>query len=171
MNSFKKLFLYLFFISFSLSSFSQSSRKADKDMEKWKYEIEVMGVGVDGTNLIKVWTYSKKQEVAIEHSKKNAVHGIVFRGFAGKTNVQGARPLAQDNNLEVTRADYFDPFFSDGGKYLKFVSLSNDGNVAMQDIMKVGKEFKVGVVLSVRVSELRKELESAGVIKSLNAGF
>jgi hypothetical protein len=166
----KSVQLLLFAMVLSLAGFSQS-RKADKDMEKWKYEIEVMGIGTEGTSLIKVWTYSKKPDVAIDHSKKNAIHGIVFRGFAGKASIPGSRPLAQDPNLEVTRADYFDPFFNDGGKYLKFVSLSNDGNVAMQDMMKVGKEYKVGVVVSVRVSELRKELEAAGVIKALNAGF
>ena len=167
----KRLFLILFFAFISFSSYAQSNRKADKDMEKWRYEVEVMGIGVEGTSLVKVWTYAKKADVAIEHSKKNAIHGIIFRGYAGKSGVPAARPLAQDQSLETTRADYFDVFFNDGGKYLKYVSLSNDGNVAMPDILKVGKEFKIGVVLSVRTSELRKELESAGIIKALNTGF
>ena len=39
---------------------------------------------------------------------------------------------------------FFKPFFSDGGKYMKFVSLSNDGAVAAEDRMKIGKEYKLG---------------------------
>jgi len=54
---------------------------------------------------------------------------------------------------------------------MKFVSTSNDGAVAAGDRMKVGKEYKVGVVLSVNVAALRKDLEAAGIIKALGAGF
>ena len=49
--------------------------------------------------------------------------------------------------------------------------MSNDGAVAAEDRMKVGKEYKVGVIVSVNVSALRKDLEAAGIIKSLDAGF
>lgn len=54
---------------------------------------------------------------------------------------------------------------------MKFVSTSNDGAVDAGDVKKVGKEYKIGVVLSVNVSALRKDLEDAGIIKSLGAGF
>jgi GTP-sensing pleiotropic transcriptional regulator CodY len=37
--------------------------------------------------------------------------------------------------------------------------------------MKVGKQYKIGVLVSVNVALLRKDLEDAGIIKSLNAGF
>jgi GTP-sensing pleiotropic transcriptional regulator CodY len=35
----------------------------------------------------------------------------------------------------------------------------------------VGKEYKVGVTVSVSKDQLRKDLEAAGVIKSLGSGF
>jgi GTP-sensing pleiotropic transcriptional regulator CodY len=54
---------------------------------------------------------------------------------------------------------------------MKFVSTANDGAVAAEDRMKIGKEYKVGVIVSVNVSALRKDLEAAGIIKSLGAGF
>lgn len=43
--------------------------------------------------------------------------------------------------------------------------------IAADDRLRVGKEYKIGVVVSVKVSDLRRELEAAGIIKSLNAGF
>lgn len=148
-----------------------ANKKADKDTKNWRYEIEVVGVGTQGSDLIKVWSYSKKPQVAIEQAKKNAIHGIIFKGFVGNGGTPGKKPLTNNPNLEQDRQDFFDAFFADGGKYLKFVSLSADGSVAAEDVMKVGKEYKVGVVVSVDVAGLRRDLEAAGILKALNAGF
>lgn len=167
----KLIFTFLLLITLSINVVAQTRKKADRDTEIWKYEIEVMQTGVTGTYLIKVWSYSKKPEVAIEQSKKNAVHGIIFKGFTGKSGVPGQNPLANNVNLEEEKSDFFKPFFQDGGKYMKFVSTSTDGAVAAEDRMKMGKEYKVGVIVSVNVAELRKDLENAGIIKSLSSGF
>jgi hypothetical protein len=168
MKSKSKLILtFLLLITLSINVVAQARKKADKDTEIWRYEIEVIQTGVTGTYLIKVWSYSKKPEVAIEQSKKNAVHGIIFKGFTGKSGVPGQSPLANNVNLEEEKSDFFKPFFADGGKYMKFVSTSTDGAVAAEDRMKIGKEYKVGVLVSVNVAELRKDLENASVIKSL----
>jgi hypothetical protein len=168
----RQIFLTLTVITIWAPSVNaQARKKADKDTEAWRYEIEVVQTGTQGTYLVKVWSYSKKPDVAIEQAKKNAVHGVIFRGFAGTSTVPGQKALASNVNLEEEKADFFAPFFSDGGKYMKFVSTSNDGAVAAEDRMKVGKEYKVGVVVSVNVSALRKDLEAAGIIKSLGAGF
>jgi len=162
----------ILFLALGLSfGVSAQKNKADNDTKEWKYEIEVVGVGVQGTYLIKVWSYSKKPTVAIEQAKKNAVHGIIFKGFSGKPNVSGKSALTNNNNLEQEKEEFFKPFFEDGGKYLKFVSLSDDGSVAAEDRLKIGKEYKIGVIVSVNQSALRQDLESAGIIKGLNNGF
>lgn len=163
--------MFLVIIGFTLTVNGQSKKKADKATEDWRYEIDAVQTGTQGTYLVKVWSYSKKPEVAIDQAKKNAVHGIIFKGFTGTQSVPGQKPLTNNVNLEVEKEDFFRPFFADGGKYMKFVSLSNDGAVAAGDRMKVGKEYKIGVIVSVNVSALRKDLENASVIKSLNSGF
>ena len=170
MELYKRLFLMTFMVIFSLTGFSQSKRKADKNTNQWRYELEAVNVGVQGTYLIKAWTYAIKPDRAIEQAKKNAVHGIIFRGFAGKGRIPGQKPLA-DINAEKEKEDFFKTFFQDGGKYLKFVTISNDGSVAAGDYLKVGKEYKIGVMVSVNVAELRKDLEDANIIKGLSAGF
>lgn len=150
---------------------AQSKRKANKDTKEWRYEIEAVGTGVQGTYLVKVWSYSKKPEVAIEQAKKNAIHGIIFRGFSGKSGVTGQKALTNNVNLEEEKSEFFDPFFDNGGKYMKFVSITNDGSIAAGDRLKVGKEYKIGVIVSVNVSALRKDLEDAGMISGLSNGF
>lgn len=167
------LLLIVMVVGLSFAANSQARRKAEKDTKQWRYEIECMGTGVQGTYLVKVWSYSKKPKVAIEQAKKNAVHGIVFKGFAGGAKgCSTQKPLARDANLEQEKEGFFNDFFADGGKYMKFVSLSGDGAVGAGDRLKVSKkEYKVGVIVSVRKDALRKDLEAAGIIKGLASGF
>ena len=169
----KKVSLVLMAVSFSSALNAQviAKNKADKDTEKFRYEIECVSVGASGSYLVKVWTYSKKANVAIEQAKKNAVHGVIFKGFTGAGAGCTQKPLASSPSIEEEKADYFTNFFADGGKYMKFVSVSGDGSVAAEDRMKVGKEYKVGVIISVSKDNLRKDLEDAGIVKGLSSGF
>lgn len=171
--SIRNILLIIVVIGFSYSATAQARKKADEDTEHWRYEIECAGIGVQGTYLIKVWSYSKKPKVAIEQAKKNAVHGVIFKGFAGgKQGCTPQKPLVRNPNLEQEKGSFFKEFFSDGGKYMKFVTLSTDGAVAASDRLKVSKrEYKIGVVVSVSKDALRKDLETAGIIKGLASGF
>jgi hypothetical protein len=131
----------------------------------------VVQQGHEGSYLVKVWSYSKKPNIAIEQAKKNAVHGVVFKGVSASGRVPGQGALTNNPNLEMEKQEFFDDFFADGGKYMKFVQVTGDGSVAAEDRLKVGKEYKIGVVLSINVEGLRKDLESAGILKSLSSGF
>lgn len=167
------LLLMLFTMGLSLNLHAQkhAKKKADEATEAWRYEIEVAGVGVEGYYLIKVWSYSKRPAVAIEQAKKNAVHAIIFKGFAGKAGISGKPPLTSNPNIENEKQEFFADFFQDGGKYMKFVTLTTDGAIAAEDRVKVGKVYKIGVLVSVNVDLLKKDLQSAGILKSLSAGF
>lgn len=157
---------------FVSNSYSQAKKKADQDTESWRYEIEAVKEGTMNTYLIKVWSYSNQPEVAIEQAKKNAVHGVIFRGISGVAGVQSKPPLTSDTNLEQEQAGFFDSFFSEGGKYMKFVNLTNDGSVAAGDRLKIDRNtYKIGVLVSVNVGTLRKDLEEAGIIRKLTSGF
>jgi len=172
---FSSFLIICFFMNFHyvVEAQPRKRKKANKETEQWHYEIECVGTGVQGTYIIKVWSYSKEPDVAINQAKKNAVHGIIFKGFAGGS--QGCTPqksLSRNPNLEQEKKYFFKEFFSDGGKYMRFVSLTTDGSVAASDRLKISKkEYKIGVIVSVRKDDLRKDLESAGIIKSLSSGF
>lgn len=167
MKKYRKFNLVLIMLAV-LMSISAQKKKADKDTETWRYEIESVGTGVSGTYLIKVWSYSTKPSIAIEQAKKNAIHGVIFRGFEGPSR---QKPLTNNPNLEQEKAEFFKEFFADGGKYMKFISLVNNGAIAGEDRMKIGKEYKIGVVVSVNSDLLRKDLEDAGIIKGLGSMF
>jgi hypothetical protein len=170
-----KIIILTFISITSLNSFAQINKKAkaDEDTKKWRYEVQCVGVGNQGTKLIKVFSYSKKSSIAIEQAKKNAIHAMIFQGFNGNSSsgCPTQKPLTNNPSLEQEQAAFFDEFFAEGGKYLKFVNITGDGSIAPEDRMKVGKEYKIGVVVSVMYDLLRKDLESAGIIKSLSSGF
>lgn len=145
---------------------SSSKNKADADTKQWRYEIECEGNGSQGTYLVKVWSYSKKQATAANQAVKNAVHGVIFKGVAGGGGCASQKPLASSPGVQYDYADFFDRFFAEGGEYAKYASV-----VGVPEYIKIGKEYKAGVVVSVAKDQLRKDLESAGIIKSLSSGF
>lgn len=142
-------------------------KKANKDTNQFRYEIECAGNAIQGTYLVKVWSYSKKASVAENQCRKNAVHGVIFKGYGGGQGCVSQRPLANQPGAETQNKQYFDSFFSEGGEFQKYASIIE----GTTETVKVGKEYKVGVVVSVRKDDLRKALEAAGIIRSLNSGF
>ncbi len=133
------------------------------------YEVECMGTGMDGTQLLKIWGFGKKPDDAIFSAKKNAVHAVIFKGIQGGKPGCMTRPLVSKPGAEELHREYFDTFFANGGRYLAFVSQTGDGKI--ERIKISNKEYKVGVVVAVMHSQLRSELEAAGILKELSRGF
>jgi hypothetical protein len=168
------VFFLVLFIGINVNA-QRKKRHADTATKEWKYDIECMGTGKKGVKLIKVWSYSKRKKFAISQAMKNAVHGILFKGFAGKG--RGCTELKPLINREMSKEEYnqfFKDFFGDGkygGEYTKYVTESNDGNIGAGDRVRVGKNLKIGVIVSVMTDLLRKRLEEEGIIKGLSSGF
>jgi hypothetical protein len=167
----KNQVIFICFLLLSGTLFGQARKKADEDTENWRYEIEGQAEGKDGSYVVKVWSYSKKKDVAIEQAKKNAVHGIIFQGFTGAGKVSSQPPIARTPGLEIEKADFFKTFFADNGPYMKYVSVTNDGSIDPNDRLKVGKEYKIGVLVSVKKDLLKKDLQAQGIIKAMGAGL
>lgn len=147
-------------------------KRVEQDTEAWRYEIEAENVGLQGTCVVKVWTYSPNPSLAADQSKKNAIHGVIFKGVPAKDRIPGKKPLFEDSARETEFAVFFKDFFRYGGDYERFVTLTTNGAIDAEDIMKVDKKtYKVGVVVTVNYNELRSHLEGKGVIKKLNSGF
>lgn len=163
----KKFLLLGLLLCLFMPTFSGPKSKAQKDTEQFHYDIECAGNGAPGTYLVKVWSYSRNAKVAAEQGKKNAVHGVIFKGFSTNSYGKGQAALAKNPGVEIENAAYFEEFFKEGGEYQKYVSAVS----GTQEVMKVGKEYRVGIVFSVAKDDLRKALEAAGVIKGLNYGF
>ena len=151
----------------STTAWAGSKKKAEKDTNQFRYEITCAGNAVQGTYLVKVYSYSRKAQVAEDQCRKNAVHGVIFKGYGGGDGCVAQRPLCNTPGAETAHEEYFRSFFADGGEFQKYASII----AGTTEVTKVGKEYRVGVTVSVRKDDLRKALEAAGVVRALNAGF
>ena len=156
----------LFFIIglMPLIAFSQKS----SGIQDYNYEVQFIRTGLEGTELFKIYSYCKKEKKCFEIGKMNAVKAVLFKGIPG-SGLQ--RPMISEPGGEDKYKDYFTVFFKEGGKYLNFVSISNDGSIDYNDRMKVGNKLKIGIIVSVQKANLRRELEAAGIVKKLSDGF
>tara|TARA_R110002050_G_scaffold57866_7_gene130265 strand:+ start:60910 stop:61317 length:408 start_codon:yes stop_codon:yes gene_type:complete len=135
--------------------------------------LECEGIAKQGSKLVKVWSYSKNPKHAIPRGMKNAVHGIIFKGYAGGgQGCTSLKPLVKLADTEEEFKEFFEAFFADGGEYLKYASAATDGSIAPGDRLKVSKrEYKIGIIVNVQFDQLRKRLEKENIVRSLTSGF
>ena len=161
----KRYIIFILLLCFSVQGL-YAKKKVDRETFAWRYEVEDIGqTGKQGTAVFKVWTYAKKKDAALMQAAKNAAHAVVFKGYG----IQ--KPLASDGTVYENNRAFFNDFFKTGGDYQQFVTLVNNGALEPGDVIKLKKEYKVGVKVVVRKDDLRKYLEKAGVIKALNSMF
>ncbi len=164
----KRFILVLTMVMLACSSaYADKKKKLNEDTDRFRYDIEYCKTAADGMVMVKVWSYSKNSNLAMQQGRKNAVHGVIFRGYTGDASA-AQYPLVTDPTIESVKADYFNAFFSEEGPYMRYVGTVVDGSA---EVRKVGKEYKVGVVVTVNKAMLRKHLEDAGIIRDLSSGF
>lgn len=165
----KKILILVLALALGQICLADKQQKANAETDKFRYDIEYARASGDGMCQVKVWSYSKKSRIAAEQCRKNAVHGVIFKGYAaGDGTTASQRPLVKDAFALNEHADFFEAFFTDEGPYRQFVSAVTDGSM---ETKKVGKQYKVGVVVTISKDQLRKYLESQGVTRSLGSGF
>lgn len=148
------LFMFLFFITGAIA----------KGEKMPQYDITGAGSGTEGTVLVKVFVYAKS--VNDKDLKRAAVHGVVFRGCSG--NESGARqPAMASPTAETDNAVFCEAFFAPDGQCQNFASIISGS----YERVKTSKGYKQGAILQVDKTALRKELEKAGVVRSLSSGF
>jgi hypothetical protein len=151
-----------------------ASCKSKDSTTRYDYASTIVEDGVQGTVVIKAWGEGKNMEVAKTDAKRNAVYSLLFKGFPSANGVlsNSLRPMVTNPNAEQQYKSYFDAFFAEGGKYLQFVRFADDiGRVAVGDVVKSSEKYKVGVVVVVDQSSLRREMEQAGIINKFGINY
>lgn len=133
-----------------------------------EYQIEGAGTGNSGTVLVKVTIVGKNKNVSDAQLGMSAIHGVLFRGYSDSNSSftsTNATAMLGSPMAEQQHADFFKSFF--GGTYSSYVQLVSD----TRRVVKAGKDWKVSAVVAVSTSQLRQDLEKAGVLKSLKSGW
>ncbi len=136
-----------------------------KDYKMPQYDITGAGSGNEGTLLVKVFVYAKKN-VPDEELKRAAVHGVVFRGCTGNNSGATQPPMASPS-AEAEHATYCEAFFAIDGQCQHYASIISGS----YERVKTGKGYKYGAIIQINKNLLRKDLEKAGIVRSLGSGF
>lgn len=142
--------------------------KANKETDAYRYEIEQVKCGSSSEVMLIVYSFSKKPHIAEEQTKKNAIHACIYKGIPVGEECAEKKPLYDNANTNTEADAFLDDFFKDGGDYMRYVAVTNK---AMTKTIKMKKEYKVGVYVTVQYANLRSYLEKKGIRKSLSSGF
>jgi len=133
----------------------------------YSYELLCNGVGVNGVYLVKCFSYGSSFEKARKKVKKDAVHGVLFKGVSGNSQ-KGCREQAPICNISYEdQKEWFDNFFKNGD-FEQYVTLSNNGNVSASDRIKIKNGYKVGFTVAVKSDRLRERMRKAGYAKKMD---
>lgn len=139
----------------------------------YNYELSVVQEGnsaTSGHKIFKVWSFGKKSDLTEKICMRNAIHGILFRGLTSEDmGTQGSVSALVPDGYE-SHHDYFDAFFA-SGDYLQFIQPASKGAQQAGDVVKIKKDYKVGLLVQVNLSALRKRLEKDGITKGVRSLF
>ncbi len=165
-----KKFVYYFSIIILLFLASCSSSKKVATNIK-QYEVETLGVGTDGTYLIKVTDYFRTpdERVYLDGLKRDAVHCVIYQGIpAGNGSMKQPALLTNDTRVEGNEQALND--FFEQKLYLNYINSVVNSSKSITKI-KGSKDYKIGVGISVNKDELRKYLIKNNIIKPLDYLF
>ena len=136
-----------------------------------QYEVETLGVGVDGTYLIKVTGYFKTtdEKVYLDGLKKDAVHCVIYNGIpAGNGSMKQPALMTNDTRMDANETALND--FFEQKLYLDFINSVVNSSKTITKI-KGSKDYKISAGISVNKDDLRKYLIDNNIIKPLNYIF
>jgi hypothetical protein len=136
---------------------------------EYNYELSLAKDNIASTGsfkVFKVYSYAKKRAAITQDiNMRNAIHGLLFKGLgAADIGTQGEFPALVPDGYESHR-EYFDLFFQ-SGEFKQFIQLTSRGAQQAGDVVRVGRKYKVGLLVQVNLNALRKRLEKDGIIGS-----
>lgn len=162
MKAKKYLAIALAAIALGLGSCTTQRTNVTPAVSYSNFETVLMSEEGDGTLTLRVWGKGATEGDAIETAKKNAVRDVIFKGIRSKSGVT-SRPLVGEVNARERYAEYFDPFFADGGEYAKFAHEENTLK-GSRIVSKGSGQINIGVVVTVDRPALKRQLIDDGVL-------
>lgn len=128
------------------------------------FDTQCLGIGYDGTQTLRVWGKGANKAEAIEAAKKKALNDVIFTGINAGNSECSRRPLIYEVNAKEKYSYYFNPFFSKGGEYNRYV-VYDDNNRSHYSEAKGADRQSIGIVVTVKCDELRQRLIDDNIIK------
>lgn len=165
----KKFVIYMSLVVVIFLSSCSSSKTLSTVVRQ--YNVETMGIGNDGTYLVKVTDYFRTSDetVYLDGLKKDAVHCVIYSGIpAGNGSINQPPLLNNDTRIEGSEQALND--FFEQKQYLQFInSVVNSSKTITK--LKDSKEYRISAIISVNKDQLRKYLIDNDIVKPLDYIF
>jgi hypothetical protein len=147
---------------------------AKDDVPDYDYELSLVKENVASTSgykVFKVWSFGKKKEALTQEiCMRNAIHGLLFKGLAaGDVGTQGNVPALVPGGYN-SHKEYFDAFFGNG-EFKQFIQATSRAAQQAGDVVKMGKKYKVGLLVQVNYNALRARLEADHIVEGITDIF
>jgi hypothetical protein len=162
----KKLLSYVAIIVMSMAVFCgcRSEKEVNKLASTVGSETVSLYYSPEGKVTVRAWGQGSSKAAAIESAMVKAVYDVLFTGIKTGAGSETLRyPLISEVNAYERYSNYFQPFFSSGGEYTRFVW---EDNTTGQLQKATGDNISgYGVVLVVDVAALKAQLKRDNVIR------
>lgn len=163
LKSFKmkhSLHIIILFLAFFLIEGCRSSRN---------FQIQCFSVSEDAIYTVDVIVESKKVLKNLELVKLDAIDGILFRGISG-SNCVSQKPMVSLTKAEVSSNGFIQSIYGSKKAYRNYITAINA--LSVNPVTNLSRPLmQITYRVSVNKDLLRRDLISAGVVKSLNSGF
>lgn len=128
------------------------------------YDIAGCGQGKNGAYLVKVTSVLKDVKMSRDVLRRNAVHGVMFRGFMNNTDGgTNQKPLIEDPNVEQIKSSFFNAFWGEKS-YERYAQMTETSFTSV----KVKKGYEVSAIFLVDKESLQHYLEESGIIQGFS---
>jgi len=159
-------YLYNTMIFFALlSSVVKANSQTGVVSTYFIHPVECISVELDGSVTLRVAGKGRNKADAIEQARKNAVYAVIFKGVDVRgQNPMMSKPLILEVNAEQKYQYFFNPFFTDGGKYKRFITKeSTRGGTNVRQ--KGSGQVEYTITICVNRSQLKDYLVENNIIK------
>ncbi len=132
-----------------------------------QYTITSAGQENSGNYLVNITVSTTKKEnrSAEDLVMHYAVHGVLFRGVMSTDGYGEQNPLIKDPNVENTKADFFNAFWSEG-QYKKYATIVPASLSVMKN--KQTKLNEATAIVIVNKEALQHYMEQSGIIQGFS---
>lgn len=159
----KKIYILICIATIALYS-CKSPQKISNESSYYSFETTLLTKTHDGSCTVRAFGQGMNRATAVEQARKNAVHGIIFRGIHGSDGIN-ILPLIKTPNAEEKYKLYFGKFFSTGGEYTNYSTLSPE-KINSRIKSKGNAQTMYGVIVNIDINRLEQKLINDGIINN-----
>ena len=157
----KTSYVFIFVLFFTISC---------KTVFPENYQAECYSTASDAIYTVDI-SYQDYNSIDENRIKLSAVDAIIFRGLKGGKDCVAQKPMLNQSKSELKGSDFFKNLYGKNKNYEKYITHLKKENQEVIDNGKQKKRINIHYRVTINKELLRKDLITAGLLKSLNSGF